>query len=494
MTDRRPDGGGGPAAKPSSSSLTVRTATGTGGAVMVASDKLLSQLDALGRLADNLMPTAGDLVGSLDRFDPSVPIEYGVPTAALEAHRIASTAVQVILAAQDRAERLRASVRACLTEYSQTEQAAIGLSHRVSEDLAWFFGAGAGLFGLPVGLDAVGGFLLGGAMTGRSPSRTALLLQDFLKTHGRILTNPATVAAIRELASDADGIGEGYLLLPPPVADELQTTGATGVSTSANTVVALGRDLGLFERSGVAVRKTSNFEYGTPPTSLTARAESFPLPGSDPNGEQIRIDRYVEAGKPDRFDVFIAGTVTFDPVTANQPFDLSSDLNGVGQQSSASYEAVVQAMNQAGITAHSPVVVNGYSQGGLLASMVAASGKYNVQGVVTFGAPSSQVHIPASVPVLSVRNTEDLVPATSGYDVNPNALVVERPAFANQPVPSDWAVPAHRLSYYQQTAAVVDEAKSTQVRAVLDPLNQFGAGATRVDSTLWLATRVPTTG
>jgi pimeloyl-ACP methyl ester carboxylesterase len=168
---------------------------------------------------------------------------------------------------------------------------------------------------------------------------------------------------------------------------------------------------------------------------------------------------------------------------------LASDLSGVGQKSTASYQAVLQAMHQAGITADSPVVVNGYSQGGLLASMVAASGHYNVQGVVTFGAPSSQVHIPADVPVLTVRNTEDLVPATSGYDVNPNAVVVERPVFAHQPVPSDWAVPAHRLSYYQETAAAVDAAKSSQVRTVLDPLNQFGAGANRVDSTLWVATR-----
>jgi hypothetical protein len=136
------------------------------------------------------------------------------------------------------------------------------------------------------------------------------------------------------------------------------------------------------------------------------------------------------------------------------------------------------------------VVLNGYSQGGLLASQVAASQNFNVQGVVTFGAPSGQIAIPASIPVLTVRNSEDLVPATSGYDINHNAVVVERPVFATSPVPSDWAVPAHRLSYYQQTAAVIDQAHSAQVRGVLDPLNRFGAGATRVDSTLWAATRV----
>jgi hypothetical protein len=239
------------------------------------------------------------------------------------------------------------------------------------------------------------------------------------------------------------------------------------------------------------VKKTSSFEFGSPPTSLVARSESFPRPDADPNGEQIRIDRYIQPGKPDRFDVYIAGTVTFDPKPGVEPFDLTSDLNGVGNQSSASYQAVIEAMRQAGVTPGSPVVLNGYSQGGLLASQVAASGLFTVHGVVTFGAPSAQVAIPASIPVLTVRNAEDLVPATSGYDTNPNAVIVERPVFQTGPIPSEWAVPAHRLSYYQETSAVVDQSTSTEVRAILDPLNRFGSGADRVDSTLWLATRSP---
>jgi len=459
--------------------------------VIVASDALLAQLDALGHVAESLKLTRRDLAESLERFHPKESIAYNVPFAAVEARRLASAAAETLLEAQDRAEHLCAGVRACLTQYAQTEQGILAFTHRLSEGVAWVVGAEARVFGLPVALAVASGLVTGSLLVGRSPAQIGTMLQDALKTHGRILTNPLTVAAIRELASDADGFGAGFLFMSPPVADALESSGTTGVSSSANTIVALGRRVGLFEDSGVNVKKTSSFEFGSPPTSLTARAESFPSPTTDPNGEQIRIDRYVEAGKPDRFDVYIAGTVTFNPVTAGQPFDLGSDLSGVGQQSTASYQAVLQAMHQAGITADSPVVVNGYSQGGLLASMVAASGNYNVQGVVTFGAPSSQVHIPADVPVLTVRNTEDLVPATSGYDVNPNAVVVERPVFAHQPVPSDWAVPAHRLSYYQETATVVDAAKSSQVRAVLDPLNQFGAGASRVDSTLWVATRVP---
>ena len=461
------------------------------GRVIVASDALLAQLDSLGRLAQTARLTAGALVGVLESLELRSSLAYAVPTAALEAGRVIRAAINTLLRAQDRAERIASCVLTCLAEYSQTEQVAGALVHRVDETGAWLVGAGARLFGLPFAIAAVTGILAGAAVTRQSPAGLASELQAYLKAHGRILTNPRTVAIIRELASDANGIGAGFMLVPPPLAGALDSARLTGVSSSANGVVVLGRGVGLFEPSGAAVKKTSSFEFGTPPTSLVGRAQSFPDPQNDPNGEQIRIDRYVEAGKPDRFDVYIAGTVTFDPKTDTQPFDLTSDLNGVGGQQSASYRAVVSAMHEAGITSASPVVLNGYSQGGLLASQVAASGAFNVHGVVTFGAPSAQVALPASIPVLTVRNAEDLVPATSGYDVNPNAVVVERPVFATSPVPSDWAVPAHRLSYYQETAAVVDQANSSEVRGVLDPLNEFGAGASRVDSTLWVATRVP---
>jgi hypothetical protein len=470
---------------------TLTTTAMYNGRVIVASDALLRQLAALGGLARSVRLAAGALLGVLGSLEPASSLAYPVPPAALEARRLTRAAAVALLTVQDRAEQLSAGVVSCLTQYSQTERVAGALAHRVEQEVGWLVGAGARLFGVPLVLWGATGLLTGVALTGRSPAALATGLQDYLKVHGRILTNPGTVAIIRELASDANGVGAGFALVPPALADVLDSARITGVRSSADGVVAVGRGVGLFEPSGVVVRKTSSFEFGAAPTSLVARSGSFPEPQDDPNGEQIRIDRYIAPGKPDRFDVFIAGTVTFDPKTNSQPFDFTSDMNGVGGHPSASYQAVVEAMKQAGVTSRSPVVLNGYSQGGLLASQVAASQAFNVQGVVTFGAPSAQVAIPASIPVLTVRNAEDLVPATSGYDVNPNAVVVERPVFAANPVPSDWAVPAHRLSYYQETAAVVDQSSSPEVRGVLDPLNRFGEGATRVDSTLWVATRVP---
>jgi hypothetical protein len=496
MPDRRTPSAPAPMPGPqhqttSGSGAALRITSEQGGRVVVASDALLAQLDSLGRLAEHLRLCAGSLVGVIETLEPRDSIAYDVPPAALEARRVSSAAVSALLTAQNRADGLSSAVMGCLKEYTEVERLATGLGHRIDEAVAWAAGAQVRLFALPASVWAVTGLLAASAITHRSPGLLATGLQDYLKRHGRILTSPASVAIIREMASDADGFGTGFLLVPPPIADALESTRITGVPSSSNAVVDAGRTLGLFEPTGEVVRKTSSFEFGTPPTSLVDRAKSFPTPETDPNGEQIRIDRYVEAGKPDRFDVYIAGTVTFDPKTGTQPFDLTSDLNGVGGQSSASYDAVVHAMRQAGVTPSSPVVLNGYSQGGLLAAQVAASGQFDVHGVVTFGAPSAQVAIPASIPVLTVRNAEDLVPATSGYDTNPHAVVVERPVFASSPVPSEWAVPAHRLSYYSQTASIVDESHSSEVRNILDPLNRFGAGATRIDSTLWVATRVP---
>jgi hypothetical protein len=109
---------------------------------------------------------------------------------------------------------------------------------------------------------------------------------------------------------------------------------------------------------------------------------------------------------------------------------------------------------------------------------------------VTFGAPAGQVEIPASIPVLSIRHTDDLVPALGGYDVNRHALVVERQLFAGRDIPTEFAIPAHQLDYYRETATLVDEADSAKVRDRLAAFSSFGASATSVETTTWHATRI----
>jgi hypothetical protein len=152
-------------------------------------------------------------------------------------------------------------------------------------------------------------------------------------------------------------------------------------------------------------------------------------------------------------------------------------------------------MTQAGITAESPVVLTGYSQGALAAATIAASGAYNVSNVVTFGAPTGLIEIPASVSVLNVRHTDDIVPALGGFDETRHALLIEREVFAGVPVPSEELFPAHRLSGYRETAALIDNAESAVVRDALADLRTFAgvdaSATTTVESSTYLARRVP---
>ena len=458
------------------------------GRVVFSSDALFAQIDALGDMVVALRRSVDEL-HHLMAAGAVTELVAGARPLVAEAQRMMEAALPALLTAASRAENIRDGIQRSVAEYSLVDQDTVAIMHLAGEQQAWLLGLAGGALVGPVAITAAASLASACAVFGMSPKEIAAAAQSYLKRNGRILTNGATVGAIRETGSDVDGFTDGLVGIPAPLAALGEVTGVTNVKTSAGLVVNGGRLFGLFRETPVVVRRTRSYQFRTPPRSLYDRSTSFPDPHDDAAGEQIRIDKYIQPGQPDRFDVYIAGTVTFDPKTAGEPFDFTSDMRGVAGMPTASAIAVEQAMAKAGVTPVSPVILNGYSQGGLVASTIAATGKYNVKGVVTFGAPSGQVQLPASIPVLSVRNTEDLVPATSGYDVNPNAVVVQRSVFTNSPIPTQWAVPAHRLEYYQQTAAIVDTADSAPVRTILGTLDTFGAGATSVHSSLWVAVR-----
>lgn len=173
---------------------------------------------------------------------------------------------------------------------------------------------------------------------------------------------------------------------------------------------------------------------------------------------------------------------------------MTSNVSGIAGLPAGSTAAVRDAMAQAGITPTSPVVLTGHSQGGLVASLIAASGDYTVSNVVTFGAPAGLVEIPADIPVLNVRHSDDIVPALGGHDASPHALVVERELFAGSAIPTDPVFPAHQMSSYRETAALIDDARSPEVRSALAELDAFtrrGGVTPTVESSTFHATRVP---
>ncbi|MBG6055030.1 hypothetical protein IWX81_001441 [Salinibacterium sp. CAN_S4] len=115
--------------------------------------------------------------------------------------------------------------------------------------------------------------------------------------------------------------------------------------------------------------------------------------------------------------------------------------------------AVLDAMAQAGIGPDDPVMLVGFSQGGIMAGHLAAnrSDAYNFEAVFVYGAPIDAMDIPESTKVLSIQHTGDVVPTldlTNPKPNTPNHVTVS--ADAND---GTIGVSSHNNSKYSETAA-----------------------------------------
>jgi hypothetical protein len=304
----------------------------------------------------------------------------------------------------------------------------------------------------------------------------------------QLLTDPRTVGLIRSAVMGSDDFAAAVAGLPPGLAALLGEDGLrlVGVSGVAALLTVSAAQAGALREGAVRVREFGRRRGSAPPSGFGERAARLPTGRS-----QIRIERYTFAGRPDRFEVFLGGTRTPTVVGGDEPWDMTSNLHAVADRSPGSLRAAAAAMRQAGVTAESEVVFTGYSQGGLLAGMLAASGDYNTQGLVTFGAPAGIIEIPDAFPAVMLEHTDDLVPALGGDRTDLTPIVVRRQAFAGREVPEDIAVPAHELAEYRSTAELLDTARSPGITAAAERLRTFGSGAERIDVMFYRAERVP---
>lgn len=139
--------------------------------------------------------------------------------------------------------------------------------------------------------------------------------------------------------------------------------------------------------------------------------------------------------------------------TGGTPNDFSADL--VSQLSPSQrtqlMKAVTAAMEQAGVDPGDPVMLQGFSLGGICAAQLAASteftSRFNVTAVMTEGSPIAQYRIPSDINVLSIEHPGDLVPnsdflqnnpeSTHQHTITPAAPPVIRDASGNQAVGGD---------------------------------------------------------
>ncbi|MCU1437333.1 MAG: hypothetical protein JWP66_420, partial [Naasia sp.] len=204
--------------------------------------------------------------------------------------------------------------------------------------------------------------------------------------------------------------------------------------------------------------------------------------GPESRVAQVRVDRYDDPDGNARYVVYLAGTADFSPQPGSEPFDMSSNLAGMAGLDSAALESARAAMADAGVGENDPVLLVGYSQGGLLAERLADSGQYATAGVVTFGSPGPGVDA-QSVPVIALAHTDDLVPALGGVerlDPSVDHVLVERSALDGMPVPEGRELPAHDLNAYRYTAQLADgsgESRLTTTRTqVFDFLKDTSLG------------------
>ncbi|MET0989908.1 MAG: hypothetical protein ABWY54_04610, partial [Glaciihabitans sp.] len=466
-------------------------------------------------------------------------VALGAPSTATAADGLTAEALMALQSASRDSEQVATMLRSAMALYGFAET----VNEQLGRALAARLGYAAGLLTpllLITALPALGtttaALILAGMTQGLTAREAWHQLLGRIRQHNGVLNDPLAVLLVRAAMGNSDDILGGVLRIPPEIVALLGEEGAglTGLGTTAALVTLLARNAGTLRETGVAVTRTS-IGGSTAPRSLAERANRIPAPapvaaaagpgeradrhtrrgapapapapfpvpvpapvrapaGATATGtrDQVRIDRYSTPGLPDRFEVYIAGTVDFTAASTEEPWDMTSNVTGIAGLPAGSTAAVKDAMAQAGVTPTTPVVLTGYSQGGLVASVLAASGQYTVTNVVTFGAPAGLVEIPPDIPVLSVRHSDDIVPALGGYDASSHALVVERELFAGVAVPDDEVFPAHRLDNYRATAALIDDAQSPQVRSALADLDAFAPRdvTTTVVTSTFHATRV----
>ena len=303
-------------------------------------------------------------------------------------------------------------------------------------------------------------------------------------------TNETAINGLRTIAMGADDFGAGFLGIPHPLQQALGDSGlgVVGLATAAGLLRGASTTIGTPESVPV-VRADRPQPVPAAPTTITELAER--IPRTDENGgRQITIEQYTMPDGSSRAVVLLAGTAEFT-IGSAEPWDMGGNFSAVAGLDSSATMAIDDALRQAGVDAATPIQLVGFSQGGAQAAALAMGGQYNVQSVVSFGAPLGQLEIPESIPVLAVRHPDDLV--ASGFGGNelhrPNVFEVSNTAFAGQTVPTDKPAPAHQFDSYLRTAELMDADGSPELRAAIDDMLAFAADAVDGTSTSYLAQR-----
>jgi pimeloyl-ACP methyl ester carboxylesterase len=186
------------------------------------------------------------------------------------------------------------------------------------------------------------------------------------------------------------------------------------------------------------------------PYSTDASALATRIPPAD----EVRIDA-VSTGSTTRLIVYIGGVI---PLDLTNPSSIASGIEAVGYWSGEEVDQGILDKIDAALVAYpstTEIMLVGHSKGGIAAQEIAASGRYNVGAVVTFGSPV--VEVGGEYSSLHLRATGDVVPLASTvgtFDVNDHSDVW----VADPPNADDCdALCSHSMETYQAIAMDFDD-------------------------------------
>ncbi|MCL2803440.1 MAG: hypothetical protein FWD29_05740 [Micrococcales bacterium] len=282
--------------------------------------------------------------------------------------------------------------------------------------------------------------------------------------------------ALCDVKQDPDGLASALRLHQSTIRTVLSGGILTRpLSTERLTRLITGSIAAVFG-DGLAVevrdlRRRSHSPYGGI-EDLMRQIEEVSAPGGQP--ARVGVSRVTAPDGSISWVVLVPGMRSSAFGTGTDPMDNSSNLRAISGDVSATGLAVVGAMGKAGIGPDQPVLLVGYSQGGLVAASLAANADFTeafkVSGVVTAGSPVSGIPVKSSVKVLSLEHVQDPIPA---LDEGPNpdrrnhvtvtrdltkASDPELAAKAKQPTTS------HGINSYIDTGALIDNSGNVSIR------------------------------
>lgn len=206
----------------------------------------------------------------------------------------------------------------------------------------------------------------------------------------------------------------------------------------------------------------------------------------------IRVASRRDANGLRHWIVQFPSTKSWHPRAGSAPNDLTADLVIGAEGEPTVTRAALATMRAAGIGETEPVLLAGFSLGGMVAAQVAvraADNGFTVTHLLVGGAPLGRVDIPSSVHVLAIEHVLDLVPRIDGRENPvPGLTVSHRPGYvtvkAGPPLPAGFRLGVlHQSTAYADTAALLEsDPPDEAVAGVLAELQVFfDPGQTLVD-------------